>query len=137
MQKKFSEQGFKPLELNEENVQAIFNRCLLKEESKEIERAILFSILLGYSEEKELIVEFDKHTLLKNEKNIRYLYGQLSAVHTSENKLQKLSINDLKTNYAGTIWSNSKSSILELLYLGCTATLNLCNPFSKKIMIQP
>ena len=87
---------------------------------------------MGYSPEDELVVEFDNSILLENKLNIRYLYGQLNAVHASKNKLQKLSINDLKTNYTGTVWSQSKATLLELLYLGCTDTLNLCDPFSKK-----
>ena len=40
---------FTPLELNEGNVQAIFNRCLRKEDSKEITRTTLFSRVLGYA----------------------------------------------------------------------------------------
>ena len=37
-----------------------------------------------------------------------------------------------KTAYQGTIWAQSKSSLLELLYLGCNSALGLGYRFSKK-----
>ena len=124
--------SFTPLELNEGNVQAIFNRCLRKEGSKEITRTILFPTLLGYDEKDEIEIAFDKNVLLENEKNIRYLYGQLKVVHTAESKTNCLSLNDFKTAYQGTIWAQSKSSLLDLLYLGCNSALGLGYRFSKK-----
>ena len=90
---------FTPLELNEGNVQAIFNRCLRKEDSKEITRTTLFSRVLGYAPEDEIEIAFDKNVLLENEKNIRYLCGQLKVVHTAESKTNCLSLNDFKTAY--------------------------------------
>ena len=123
---------FTPLELNEGNVQAIFNRCLRKEDSKEITRTTLFSRVLRYAPEDEIEIAFDKNVLLENEKNIRYLYGQLKVVHTAESKTNCLSLNDFKTAYQGTIWAQSKSSLLELLYLGCNSALGLGYRFSKK-----
>ena len=123
---------FTPLELNEGNVQAIFNRCLRKEDSKEITRTTLFSRVLGYAPEDEIEIAFDKNVLLENEKNIRYLYGQLKVVHTAESKTNCLSLNDFKTAYQGIIWAQSKSSLLELLYLGCNSALGLGYRFSKK-----
>ena len=39
---------FKPQELNEANVQAIFNRCLTKTDSKEFSYASLFPTTHGY-----------------------------------------------------------------------------------------
>ena len=124
--------SFTPLELNEGNVQAIFNRCLRKEDSKEITRTTLFSRVLGYAPEDEIEIAFDKNVLLENEKNIRYLYGQLKVVHTAESKTNCLSLNDFKTAYQGTIWAQSKSCLLELLYLGCNSALGLGYRFSKK-----
>lgn len=129
--KKLAEQGFKPLELTGENVQAIFNRCLRKEESKEIARAALFSRIMGYSEEKELVVDFDEDALLKNERNIRYLYGQLSAVHTGKGLKYRLATADFSTNYQENVWHSGEAAVLELLYLGCNKAVALSYPFSK------
>lgn len=129
--KKLAEQGFKPLELTEENVQAIFNRCLLKAESKEIARTALFSRIMGYSEEEELVVEFDKAALLENKKNIRYLYGQLSAVHTGKGLKYRLATADFSTNYQENVWHSSEGVLKMLLYLGLNNALALSSPFSK------
>ena len=43
-------EGFRPLELNEDNVQALFNRCLKTDETKEIEYSYLFKKEFGYEE---------------------------------------------------------------------------------------
>lgn len=120
------------MELTEGNVHAIFNRCLRKEGSKNITRTALFSTILGYSSEDELIVEFDKDTLLKDQANIRYLYGQSKVIHTGENKSRRLSVDDFRTNYRGTVWPQSKGSLEELLYLGLNDALALGSPISKK-----
>ena len=45
---------FKPQELNEANVQAIFNRCLKTAETKEIEYATLFRKEFGYEKTEAL-----------------------------------------------------------------------------------
>ena len=54
---------FKPQELNEANVQAIFHRCLKKEDAKEVVRTALFTTLLGYTDEEEIVIAFDKEAL--------------------------------------------------------------------------
>ena len=126
------QKSFLPIELNESNVQEIFNNCLRKETTKNIAKSVLFSRIMGYPIENETVINFDENALLKNNLNIRYLYGQLKAIHTGENKSKRLSVNDLKENYRGSIWSQSKASLLELLYLGCNTALNLTFPFSKK-----
>ena len=72
---------FKPQELNEANVQAIFNRCLAKKDTISIARAQLFLINMGYDGNEDVPIHFDKDLLLKNKRNIEYLYGQLYSVH--------------------------------------------------------
>ena len=123
---------FSPLELTEANVQAIFNRCLKKEDTKEVVRTALFTTLLGYTDEEEIVIAFDKEALRKNEKNIRYLYGQLKSTHTAEKEAKRHSGDDFGTTYMDTIWVQRKSAILELLYLGGNSVLGLLAPFSKK-----
>lgn len=123
---------FKPLELNEANVQAIFHRCLKNENTKEVVRTALFTTLLGYTDKEEIVIAFDKDALRKNEKNIRYLYGQLKSTQTAENRIKRQSIGDFRTTYMDTIWTQSKSAVLELLYLGSNSVLGLLAPFSKK-----
>lgn len=123
--------SFTPVDLNGGNVQAIFDRCLRKENSKDIAKAVLVSRIMGYSKEEELIVDFDRAALLENEKNIRYLYGQLSAIHTGKGLKNRLSMADFSTNYQGNVWNLSEADVLELLYLGCNSAVALSYPFSK------
>ena len=123
---------FKPQELNEANVQAIFNRCLKKEDTKEVVRTALFTTLLGYTDEEEIVIALDKDALRKNEKSIRYLYGQLKSIHISPNETRRQTLDDFRETYMNSIWTHGKSAALELLYLGSNSVLGFVGPFSKK-----
>ena len=61
---------FKPQDLNEGNVQAIFNRCLATEHSQEQAVGFLFPPTRGYKEGTEKLIYFDKEALLKNKKTL-------------------------------------------------------------------
>lgn len=121
--------AFTPLELNEGNVQAIYNRCAAIKDSEEITKVILFSTRLGFTEEDETVIHFDKNALSKNMQNIEYLYGQLGVVHLGKNKTDRFAIMDFSTTYTGRSWSENKGALLELLYLGCG---KLTMPFVKE-----
>ena len=73
-------------ELNEANVQAIFNRCLATDSTTEYIKSVLYQKEHGYAENSNPIL-FDKKALLDNLKNIRYLYGQLITVHLDTNTI--------------------------------------------------
>lgn len=122
---------FTPLELNEGNVQAIFNRCLATDETSKdnVSRSILFSRTLGYKPRDEIVFYFDRNKLLANKANIEYLYGQLKCSHQ---KLRDISIEASFYNYSGTKWTNNKAHLLELLYLGCTDEIDFISPFNAK-----
>ena len=115
--RKIEEQGFRPIDLNEANVQAIFNRCIAKEGTPEDQcfNSILFSRLRGYSPDAERMVVFNRENFLANKKNIQYLYGQLKNVHAGNGTLQ---INEAFLTYSGTHWTTHKGVLLEFLYLG-------------------
>ena len=115
--KKIEEQGFRPIDLNEANVQAIFHRCIAKEGTPEDQcfNSILFSRLRGYSPDAERIVVFNREKVLANKKNVQYLYGQLKNVHAGNDNLQ---INEAFLTYSGTHWTTNKGILLEFLYLG-------------------
>ena len=110
---------FTPVDLNEDNVQAIFERCIAREGTPEDQcfNSILFSRLRGYSPDAERIVVFDREKMLTNKKNIQYLYGQLKNVHAGNDTLQ---INEAFLTYSGTHWTTNKGVLLEFLYLGGT-----------------
>ena len=96
---------FKPQELNEGNVQAIFNRCLATKDTRNISRAQLFLINMGYQGKEDCPIHFDKGLLLNNKSNIEYLYGQLNSVHAGIHYKDNLSISDFNRDYTGNIWT--------------------------------
>ena len=120
---------FEGIDLNEGNVQAIFNRCLAKDDTpkEDISRSILFSRTLGYKAEDEIVFNFDKQKLIANKKKILYLYGQLKSVHQGKNALR---LDDAPYNYADGKWTDTKAHLLEFLYLGCTYETGLLAPFN-------
>ena len=59
------QEGFHPLELNEDNVRAIFERCLATDDTKNLTAPILFALKNGYSEDSKPIV-FDKDKITAN-----------------------------------------------------------------------
>ena len=76
------QEGFHPLELNEDNVQAIFEWCLATKDTLEADEqlSILFKKIMGYEEDSKPIV-FSKSKIEQNKKSILYLMGQLDSVH--------------------------------------------------------
>ena len=127
--KRDAEQGFEPLELNEANVQAIFQRCLYTLESKNRTEACPFYRRLGYSEEEASVIYFDRDILLKNKKAIQYLFGQVTAVHT---KTETQTIADFMMAYSGNNWTNNRGHLLKLLYLGSNRETAILFPFNKE-----
>ena len=122
---------FKPQELTEANVQAIFNRCLATEDSKHISAGSLFPPSHGYAQGAERVIQFDLDLLLKNKKSIKYLYGQLHLVHTSQTG-KRVTIDDYNMTYTGNHWTRDKTTMLQFLYLGLTAAINTVLPFNAK-----
>ena len=108
---------FIPIDLNEGNVQAIFNRCLAKEDSTETVPAELFPVITGYSAINNESITFDKSAILSNKRTIEYLFGQLYEVHR-EDKKNRVKFKDFTMTYTGKTWSENKNYLLPLLYLG-------------------
>ena len=117
---------FTPLELNEGNVQAIFNRCLANANTTEKISSILYYKELGY-EKEDLGVSFDQNALVSNRKNIEYLYGQLASVHESQAILKET---DFAKTYAGHLWTEETVSIMQLIYLGISKAVKLLTLFN-------
>lgn len=120
---------FKPQELNEENVQTIFNRCIAKEGTVESISSILYYEELGYKK-VDLGVAFDKNALIANRKNIEYLYGQIASVH--ENKII-LKEADFAKTYSGHLWTEDTVSIMQLIYLGNSKAVKLLTLFNADV----
>lgn len=93
-------EGFHPIDLNEDNVQAIFNRCLATKDSVDFIGATLFTKETGFSENSKQIV-FDKKEIFKNKSTIAYLYGQLHDVSYSE----IITPSSAAINYDSNVWT--------------------------------
>ena len=116
------------IDLNEGEVQAIFNRCLATEDSRHFSAASLFPPSHGYERSAERSIKFDSDLLLKNEKSIRYLYGQLHLVHTFQTR-KRVTIDDYNMTYSGNRWTRDKAVMLQFLYLGVVKEINTVLPF--------
>ena len=125
------ENKFKPLELNEGEVQAIFNRCLATDDTpqEKASKSILFSRTMGYKPEQEIVFYFDKDKLLANKKCIYYLYGQLNDTWK---KVHRITLESARIAYSGARWTEDNACLLYLLYLGCTDETDLLSPFRAK-----
>ena len=119
------------VDLNESEVQAIFERCLAKEDSKNESRAELFYRSLGYNEEDSIPITFDSDIISQNRKSIMYLYGQLDSVHTGKYLNERQLVTDFAVAYTGKTWTKNKWILLQLLYLGCNDTVVVILPFEK------
>ena len=120
--------SFTPLDLNEGEVQAIFNRCLATESCKDITVSSLYFSSLGYEKEDDGLL-FDKKQILLNRQNIEYLYGQLKPIHIKQHMLK---LDDFLQTYAGITWVRDNASLMQLLYLGSSDELTILNHFIAK-----
>lgn len=142
-QQRSNEKSFHPTDLNEGNVQKIFNDCLATKDTTEYLKSILYQKAFGYEQDSNPIL-FDKGKLLDNLKNIRYLYGQLKTTHCHSNTINtsKENTHNAMTNYKGEVWTEKEGIIKQFFHLGVVSdtiysfTLNGNSGF-KDVNIQP
>ena len=116
--------SFLPIDLNEGNVQAIFNRCLATKDSVDFIGVTLFTKETGFSENSKQIV-FDKKEILKNKSTIAYLYGQLKDLSRSE----IITPSSAAIDYQSKVWTKDIGVILNFLHLGYAT--KMFRPFIK------
>ena len=116
--------SFLPIDLNEGNVQAIFNRCLATKDSVDFIGVTLFTKETGFSENSKQIV-FDKKEILKNKSTIAYLYGQLKDLSRSE----IITPSSAAIAYKSRVWTKDIGVILNFLHLGYAT--KMFRPFIK------
>ena len=104
---------FTPLDLNEEVVQTVFNRCLPTEKTENYVSSILEPKELGYKEDSDELL-FDYNKIMENHQLIHYLYGQLAVVHEDDN----LDVTNGIKKYDSTIWTDNCGILMEFLHLG-------------------
>lgn len=107
--------SFTPLDLNEGNVQAIFNRCMAKEE-KDSGDSFPIRILSKEltSKETPLVFLSDKNISL-NDQNIKYLLGQINIFHKNYNNT--LILQEGFKKYDGTFWTKDYDNLFQLYAL--------------------
>lgn len=121
-------EGFRPLELSEGNVQAIFNRCLAKNGTTETTASSLYFSSLGWEKEDDGL-RFSISQLQANQRNVQYLVGQLKPVHEGQHIL---TLEDMAKNYQGSVWAKERAALLQLLYLGSSDALTIFSPLIAK-----
>ena len=119
---------FKPQELNEGNVQAIFNRCIATKDDdlEELSRSVLFQRDLGYDEDSKPVY-FNKKKVEQNKQSIFYLLGQLRSVHTSDSNITSA---ESVYKYDDVQWTDDTVTLMMLYHLGETTKGIL--PFVKR-----
>ena len=99
---------FKPRNLTDSNVQAIFNRVLATEESEH-------PLPLGlYTDDTSSNIMFDADVLEKNYKKIQYIFGQVKAVHEQK---RLMDITELIIKCDDTVWTTNKETLMKFMYL--------------------
>ncbi len=115
---------FKPPVLNDENVQAIYRRCLAGDDTPEEDRAQCMAFLgvCGYARDVFRPLYFSRTRLAEDKKNVYYLYGQLAGVHVPEDlpaaPHPTITVGGCMRNYRGEPWYQEKKSLLMLFYIG-------------------
>lgn len=118
-----NEKSFEKLELNTVNVLRLLKEC---KKTSSTTNAISCNFYDSSLKNKAPILDFDKDKLIQHEETIRYLLGQLHAVHTNK---KTMSLPYGLMNYKGENWTNDNMALYALYYLG-TASLEL--PFFQK-----
>ena len=132
IERRKTDRSFKGIELNERNVQVLYNKCIVTPDTPREERvgSVLFSRISGYSEEEEDIVFFSKDTILYYKRDIAYLLGQLKRAHAPSSP-SRLTIQDAFIDYTGKQWTHNNTILLVLLYLSAAEGIGYISPFFK------
>ena len=110
--KKIEEQGFRPIDLNEDNVQAIFNRCLAKEGENFYNVQV---VGLELSKNPSDIVQLSGEKMEKNDQNIRYLLGQLKTIHLPN--VKAITLQEGFFRYDNHVWTKDLECLFQLYAL--------------------
>lgn len=93
---------FKPVELNEENVERVFKECVALPEDKEDD---LYESSIYMQNLNKGTVRLSKSRLDKMKKTILYMIGQFYVAHHSS-PISMYPIEGLSKNYKGLVWTN-------------------------------
>lgn len=100
---------FKPLELNEMNVQILFKRCLTTTDEPKPGIDLTTTLFDTYSKYRtDRPVCFNIKKVEENKRSIEYLFGQLQSVHNQE---KRVSPEASFINYSGKPWTTNSRYI--------------------------
>lgn len=117
-------EAFEKLELNKLNVLRLMKECRKTDATVDV---ISNNFYTGPIKDKAPILDFDKEKLWAKRESIRYLLGQLHAVHAGK---ETMSLPYALMNYKGDNWTDDNMALYALCYLG-TASLTL--PFFQPV----
>lgn len=103
---------FKPQELNEGNVQAIFNRCLAKDGEEFYNVQVLGAEITKNPSD---IFQMSSKEIKENDKNIRYLIGQLKTIHIPN--VKAITLQEGFFRYDNHVWTKDFDSLFKLYSL--------------------
>ena len=108
-----------PCNLEINDIDKIFKRCLARMSSIEIIRTVLFQKEHGFKEDSRAI-EFDKDMIELSRKELEYSLGQLQDVHENYTSITTESVKD---RYDGAQWTDNTSMVMAYLHLLLAADL--------------
>lgn len=112
---KISEEILKKLELSEQTVKELFVSFLRNEKTQSYTNSSFYD---KTSSRKAPIVQFDAAILTKNTNLLRYLLGQMSAVHENKGYITPGSGSN---SYNGTKWTRDNNVLSALYYMSTAA----------------
>ena len=115
LEKKYSDYGV--FDLNEDNVQMIFNRCLATQDTPK-DSIIQAKIVSGKLFIGDLVQSFDKNAIQANRRSIEYLYGQLNCVRIEAPALTAM---DPDFPYSGEFRPLGSETGIKFILLGTAA----------------
>lgn len=109
-------EAFEKLELNKLNVLRLMQKCKKTSQTQNVIYARIYS---ESSDKKSQVLEFDKAQIDSCRYSIRYLLGQLHAVHTQK---ETMTLSYGLLDYKGNEWTDDQMALWALYYLGIAST---------------
>lgn len=103
------------LDLNEENVKKVFTYCLATPATSK-ENIKICHFLTAESGAKIPAIKFDRAKMDEMKYSINYMLGQIEKVH--KRNVTNMELKDGFSRYTGRDWTNNKTALFCLYYLG-------------------
>ena len=108
-----------PCDLEPEDVEIIYKRCIPRKHSTEIIRTVLFQKEHGFKEDSRAVY-FDKGMIELSRPQLEYSLGQLQDVHENYTSVTTESVKD---RYDGVQWTDNTATVMAYLHLLLAAGL--------------